>query len=137
MPAADRFVTIGASFSFGGELGVERGACGGALARHVDEILPGDRNAIERARRASFAVTLAARRRFVEGPLARDENERWIVAVALDAIQKEFRDLDRIEAALRDETPDFRGGLLFQIVDHVARGLRSGEPTAIARLGKQ
>ena len=57
-------------------------------------------------------------------------------AIALDAIQKEFRDLDRIEPAFRDETPDFRGGLLFQIVDHVARGLRSGEPTARARSAK-
>ena len=81
-------------------------------------------------------MTLAARRRFLESPLARDENERRILAIALDAIQKEFRNLDRIEAASRDETPDFRSGLLFQIVDHVARGLRSGEPTAIVRLGK-
>ena len=81
-------------------------------------------------------MTFAARRRFLESALARDENERGILAIAFDAIQKKFRDLDRIEPAFRDETPDFCGGLLFQIVDHVARGLRSGEPTAIVRLGK-
>ena len=86
--------------------------------------------------RASLAMTFAARFRFLKRALARDEDERWIVAVALDAIQKEFRNLDRIEAAFCDATPDFRGGLLFQIVDHVARGLRSGEPTARARFGK-
>ncbi len=44
-----------------------------------------------------------------------------LLAVALDAVQKEFRNLDRIEAPFREETPDCRGGLLFQIVDHAAR----------------
>ena len=73
MPAAARFVTIGASFSFAGDLGIERRSCGGALARHVDEVLPRDGHAIERARCASFAVTFAARLRFLQGPLARDE----------------------------------------------------------------
>ena len=35
--------------------------------------------------------------------------------------KKEFRNLDRIEAPFREETPDCRGGLLFQIVDHAAK----------------
>ena len=115
---------------------MERRPCGRALARHVDKVFPGDRNAIERARRASLAMTFAARRRFLQRPLARDENERRILAIALDAIQKEFRNLDRIEPAFRDAAPDFCRGLLFQIVDHVASGLRSGEPIAIVRRGK-
>ena len=55
-------------------------------------------------------MTLAARLRFRESPLARDENERRILAVPLDATQKELRNLDRVEATSRDETPDFRGG---------------------------
>ena len=81
-------------------------------------------------------MTFAARFRFFKGALARDENERWIVAVAFDAIQKKFRDLDRIEAAFRDETPDLGAGLVFQIVDHVAGSLRCGKPTARARSAK-
>ena len=81
-------------------------------------------------------MTLPARPRFGESPLARDENERRILAIALDAIKKEFRHLDRIEASSRDETPDFRAGLLFQVFDHVAMDLRPGEPTARVRLGK-
>src|ERR1700722_1943805 len=103
---------------------MDRARWGRAPARHIDKVLPGDRNAIERARRASLTMTFAARLLFPTSALARDENERWIVAGALDAIQKEFRNPDRIEPALRDETPDLGGGLVFQIVDHVARGLR-------------
>jgi hypothetical protein len=91
-------------------VGIERRSCGGALARHVDKVLPRDGDAIERPCRASFAVTLAARLRLLQGSLARDENERRIVAIALDAAQKEFRNLDRVEPASRDEAPDFRGG---------------------------
>ena len=136
MPAASRFATIGASRSFGGDVGIERRPCGRALARHVDKVLPGDRNAIERARRAPLTMTFAARFRFFKRALARDQNERWIVVVAFDAIQKEFRDLDRIELAFGDETPDLGGGLVFQIVDHVAGSLRCREPTARARLGE-
>ena len=56
-------------------LGEERGTGGGPLARHVDEVLPGDRNAIERACRAALPAPLAARLGFPESPCAGDENE--------------------------------------------------------------
>ena len=111
-------------FLFRRRVGIERRPGGRALGRHVDKVFPGDGNAVERAGRASLAMTFAARFRFLKRALARDENERWIVAVTFDATQKEFRNLDRIEPAFRDATPDFRSGLLFQVVDHVARGLR-------------
>ncbi len=104
-------------------LGVERGAGGGALAAHVDKVLPRDGNAIERPCGASIALALPARFRFLQRPLAGDQNERWIVAVALDAIEEEFRSLDRVEDAFRDEPPNFSSGTLFQVVDHVAPGL--------------
>ena len=62
----------------------------------------GDRHAIERARRASLPMTDAARHRFLKRALTGDENERWILAVALEEIatQKEFRSLDRVEGRL-------------------------------------
>ena len=137
MPAADRFVTIGASFSFGADFSVKCRSCGGALARHVDKVLPGDWNAIEGPSRASFAMALAASLRLLQSPLARDENERRILAIALDAIEEEFRHLDRIDAARSDEASDFCAGLLFQVFNHVAISLPQREPIAIVRPGKQ
>ena len=74
-PAADEIRDDRRVFLFRRRLGVERRPGGGALVRHVDKVLPGDGNAIERARRASLAMTLAARRRFLESALARDEDE--------------------------------------------------------------
>ena len=103
--------------------GEERRPSGGALAAHVDKVLPGDGNAIERPGRAPLAVTRAARRRFFKRALARDDNERRIVAVARDAVQEKLRDVDRVEAAFRDMPPDFSRGTLFQVVDHMAPSL--------------
>src|SRR6478609_8544898 len=82
-------------------------------------------------------MTRAARRRLPQGALARDENERGIVTVALDAVEEEFRGFDRIEPAFRDEAPNLGGGLLFQIVDHVAGASVRAEPTAVVDLGKR
>ena len=116
--------------------GEQRRPGGGALARHVDKVLPGDWHAVERPCRASLTVTLPACRRFRESPLAGDENERWISAIALDAIEEEFRNLDRVEPAFGDEPSDRRGGALFQVVDHVAISLRPSDRIA-ARAGKR
>ena len=128
MPAASRFATIGASLSFGGEFGEERRPGGGALARHVDEVLPGDRHAIERPGRASLAAPLAACLGFLQRPLAGNDNEGRIAAIALDAIEEEFRDFDRVEVALGDEPPDFGGGTGLQVFDHAATSLRPSDP---------
>ena len=123
-------------FLFGRSVGIERRACGRALARHVDEVLPGDGNAIERPGRASLAMTFAARFRFLKRALAGDEDERWIVAVALDAIQTEFRDFNRIEAAFCDATPDPRSDCFSKLSVMLREASVPGEPTARARSAK-
>src|SRR6185437_2567349 len=124
-------------FFFYRRIGVERRSRGGALASHVDQVFPGDRNAVERPRQAPLPAPLPAGLCFLKRPLAGHDNERRILAVALDAVEKELRDLDRIEGAPRDETADFGGGLFVQVVDHVAWRLLEAEPIAIARSGKQ
>ena len=45
--------------------------------------------------------------------------------IALDAAQEELRNFDRVEAASRDETPDFRGGLTFPDCRSCCEGLPS------------
>ena len=75
-------------------------------------------------------MTLAACRRFLERPLAGDENERWILAVALDAIEEEFRGLDRVEVACSDQPSDRRGGALFKVLEHTAMNLRPCDGSA-------
>ena len=112
----------------------ERRPGGGALARHVDEILPRDGHAIERSRRASLPVTLPACRRFLERPLAGDKNERRVCAIALDAVEEEFGDLDRVEGAFGDQPSDRRGGALFKVLDHVAVSLRRNNRFGVVRL---
>ena len=44
--------------------------------------------------------------RLLTSPLARNQNERRILAPAVDAIEKEFCDIDRIERSCGDEPAD-------------------------------
>ena len=70
-------------------VGEERRPGGGALARHVDKVLQGGRHAIERPGRASLSAPLAACLGFLQRPLAGNDDERWIAAIALDTLKEE------------------------------------------------